>query len=94
LPSDVEGMPLSLLEAMSYGCNVLVSNIEENTQVIGNYGNSFKKSDIQDLTIKLKELINNNPNYSKEEISNYICNKYNWDEIVEKLVNIYKDIKQ
>ena len=31
LPSDVEGMPISLLEAMSYGCRCLVSNIEENT---------------------------------------------------------------
>jgi len=29
LPSDVEGMPISLLEAMSYGCTCLVSDIEK-----------------------------------------------------------------
>ena len=34
LPSDVEGMPLSLLEAMSYGCTCLVSDIDENVQVL------------------------------------------------------------
>ena len=43
LPSDVEGMPLSLLEAMSYGNKCLVSNIEENTSVVENYGYTFKK---------------------------------------------------
>ena len=43
LPSDIEGLPISLLEAMSYGCNTLVSNIEENKQIVKNYGNTFKK---------------------------------------------------
>lgn len=35
LPSDVEGMPLSLLEAMSYGNCCLVSDIKEITEVVG-----------------------------------------------------------
>lgn len=34
LPSDVEGMPISLLEAMSYGNCCLVSDIPENLEVI------------------------------------------------------------
>lgn len=34
LPSDVEGMPVSLLEAMSYGNCCLVSDIAENVEVI------------------------------------------------------------
>lgn len=34
LPSDLEGMPLSLLEAMSYGNCCIVSNISECTEVV------------------------------------------------------------
>ncbi len=49
LPSDVEGMALSLLEAMSYGNCCIVSNINENTEVVGNYAVSFKKGDVEDL---------------------------------------------
>ena len=48
LPSHVEGMPISLLEALSYGNNVLVSDIEENVQVAENYGESFKTGNIED----------------------------------------------
>ena len=71
LPSDVEGMPLSLLEAMSYGNKCLVSDIEENTSVVENYGYTFKKSDVRDLTEKLDSLLNDkeeNNNESSEKL--------------------------
>ena len=54
LPSDIEGMPLSLLEAMSYGCRCLVSDIEENKAVLKNWGYTFKKGNIKDLINKLE----------------------------------------
>jgi glycosyltransferase involved in cell wall biosynthesis len=57
LPSDVEGMPISLLEAMSYGCNCLVSNIEENVQVCKEYAITFEKGNIDDLKIKLEKCL-------------------------------------
>ena len=44
LPSDIEGMPISLLEAMSYGSRCLISNIEENTQVAEEFAQTFKKT--------------------------------------------------
>lgn len=57
LPSDVEGMPISLLEAMSYGKNCVVSNIEENTQVVENMATTFEKSNSEDLTKKLIDVL-------------------------------------
>ena len=93
LPSDVEGMPISLLEAMSYGQCCLVSNIDENIEVIGDNGISFNKGSSSDLKKKLEWLINNSDivdNY-KNKSSNYICNKYNWNEIVEKTIKLYKE---
>ena len=46
LPSDLEGMPLSLLEAMSYGNCCLVSDIPECTEVVEDKALIFKKSDV------------------------------------------------
>ena len=53
LPSDLEGMPLSLLEAMSYGNCCLVSDIEECASVVEDKAIVFKKSDVNDLRVKL-----------------------------------------
>ena len=90
LPSDVEGMPISLLEAMSYGCNCLVSDIEENTQVCGQYGYTFKKSNVKELKEKLDSIINeNNTNINTEDIKKYITNKFNWNDVTDKLVELY-----
>ena len=95
LPSDIEGMPISLLEAMSYGRNCLVSNIEENMQVCENYAISFEKSNIQDLKEKLEYCLNGKiQRKDATEISNYVLNKYNWDDVVEKTEKMYKEDKE
>lgn len=90
LPSDIEGMPISLLEAMSYGRNCLVSNIEENTQITGKYATIFKRSNTHDLKEKLEKCLNKENRFNSEEISNYILKKYNWDEVVKNTEKIYK----
>lgn len=91
LPSDLEGMPLSLLEAMSYGNCCLVSDIDECASVIEDKGIVFKKSDVEDLKEKLQMICNNEEmakNY-KKEASEFICKKYNWDDMVEKTLELY-----
>lgn len=91
LPSDLEGMPLSLLEAMSYGNCCLSSNIEECSTVLEDKGITFKKSNIKDLTKVLQQLSDNKElvkKYKKESQS-YILNKYNWDDIVNKTLDLY-----
>ena len=55
LPSDLEGMPLSLLEAMSYGNCCLVSDIDECASVVEDKALVFKKSDVDDLREKLQQ---------------------------------------
>lgn len=90
LPSDIEGMPISLLEAMSYGKNCLVSDIDENKTVCEEYGTTFKKSNVDDLKQKLEENLNGINRRKSEEISNFILNKYNWDDVVNKTEKLYK----
>lgn len=95
LPSDVEGMPISLMEAMSYGRCCLTSDIEENTQVTGGYGMTFEKSNVEDLKSKLENLIKQEKKermYTSEEISNYILKSYNWNDVVEKTKELYKKV--
>lgn len=90
LPSDVEGMPISLLEAMSYGKNCLVSNIEENTQVTGKYATTFKKSNLDSLIDSLDRCLNGYGRFEDKEIFDYIIKRYDWNDIVERTVKLYK----
>lgn len=90
LPSDVEGMPISLLEAMSYGASCLISDIEENMQVTENNAITFKKGDVDDLTEKLKICLEENNRKKPEELQKFILEKYNWDDVVNKTVKLYK----
>ena len=95
LPSDIEGMPLSLLEAMSYGRNCLVSDIKENVTVCDEYAFSFKKGNVDDLKKQLEKLLSNNKNLKNEsDISKHVLEKYNWDDISKETVNIYKNIQK
>ena len=97
LPSDLEGMPLSLLEAMSYGNCCLTSDIPECTEVVEDKAVIFKKGDIEDLRAKLQylsEYLSDNPDIVqsyKETASGFICNKYNWEDIVDKTLELYKE---
>lgn len=85
LPSDIEGMPMSLLEALSYGNKCLVSDIPENTEVIKDKGYTFSKSDETDLSEKLETLIKAELVTHSEKII-----PFGWDEVTEKTLNIYK----
>lgn len=92
LPSDLEGMPLSLLEAMSYGNCCLVSDIPECTEVVEDKALIFKKSDVSDLWEKLQDVCNHPENVMelKKEAADFICKKYDWDDVVEKTRELYR----
>lgn len=92
LPSDVEGMPLSLLEAMSYGNCCLTSDIPECVEVVGDHAVAFEKSNVEKLREKLQWLCENEAavaNYQKEA-SDYIIERYDWNEIVKKTLELYQ----
>lgn len=92
LPSEVEGMPLSLLEAMSYGNCCLVSDIPECMEVAEHKAVSFKCGDVNNLREKLQLLCDNEDvvrGYKKSS-AEYINEKYNWDSVVEKTLRVYE----
>ena len=92
LPSDVEGMSISLLEAMSYGNCCLVSDIQENIEVVEDKAAAFHKSDVQDLRQKVTELIGH-PELVEEyrsKAADFICSKYSWDKMMQATTQLYK----
>lgn len=93
LPSDLEGMPLSLLEGMSYGNCCLTSDIPECTEVIEDKAVTFKKGSIEDLKNKLQVLCDNEMLVQKYKniARDFICSKYNWDNVVRQTVLLYKN---
>lgn len=93
LPSDLEGMPLSLLEAMSYGNCCVVSDIAECAEVVEDKAVTFQKSNVQDLKEKLQRLCDDSATVQKykNEAADFICSKYNWDEITRKTLAVYED---
>lgn len=85
LPSDIEGMPMSLLEALSYGNTCLVSDIPENTDIINKDCFTFEKSNVEDLGVQLKRILNLNlETHKKTELP------YDWEEVVQKTLEVYK----
>lgn len=92
LPSDVEGMALSLLEAMSYGNCCLVSDICENTEVVEEQALHFRKGDVKDLQEKLQYLLEHPDTVERlrSGSADFICGKYNWDEVVDETLRLYR----
>lgn len=95
LPSDLEGMPLSLLEAMSYGNCCLVSDIPECTEVVEDKAVVFKHSDVAELRYTLQILLDNPEKVTKfkSDAADYICEKYNWDDVVNRTLSIYRGLE-
>lgn len=92
LPSDVEGMALTLLEAMSFGNCCLVSDICENTEVVEDKALVFRKGDTKDLRQKLQYMLAH-PEVVHEygaQSADFICGKYNWDEVVGETIKLYR----
>ena len=92
LPSDLEGMPLSLLEAMSYGNCCVVSDIAECAEVVEDKAVVFQKSNVEQLKEKLQDLCNHPEKVQsyKNSASNFICRKYNWDDVVNRTIALYQ----
>jgi len=89
MPSYHEGLPIALLEAMSYNLDVLVSDIPANVEVQLEQSDYFKVGDVDNLASKL------NVKLESETIRDFqkvIEEKYNWDLIAKKTKGVYEKV--
>jgi glycosyltransferase involved in cell wall biosynthesis len=89
LPSFHEGMPISLLEAMSYRLPVLVSDIPANKQIPLPDGSYFCTGD----EIALERQLHNKIALAFKPVE-YDMSSYNWDCIAKQLIDVYDHVIQ
>jgi glycosyltransferase involved in cell wall biosynthesis len=94
-PSVMEGNSPALMSAMACGRCVVVNGIEQNRETIDDAGIAFKTGDVDELRTILSNLIDNPLlviDYGKKA-RNRIEKVYNWENVVDQLEQVYKNIK-
>lgn len=91
LPSYHEGLPLALLEALSYGLSVLVSDIPAHREIGLSSRRYFHHGNISDLRAKIKLLLKEPlPEDEKQAMMRQIEKRYNWDRIADQTLDVYR----
>lgn len=87
LPSSHEGLPISLLEAMSYRLPVVVSDIPANLELGLSVGCYFHCCDIGQLAERIHRILSFSPSRMDYDMA-----KYDWDIIAGQLACVYKGV--
>ena len=92
LPSDVEGMPMSLLEAMAYGRCCVTSDVPECADVLAGTGLTFKKGDAVDLRRVLRDVLADSAMASRLGLAarERVNTTYDWDSVVKRTLALYE----
>lgn len=93
LPSYLEGMSNSLLEALSYGNCCFISDIPENSEPAAEHAAYFKTGDKDDCASKLQALLDEPPRVQalKETAAEYVTSRYSWDGAVDLTLKVYEE---
>lgn len=94
LPSEIEGLSTGLLEALSYGSCVLVSDIEENLEVIGEAGSTFESKSVENLKLKLDSLLSNEEAVRcfRSRASDHARSHFDWERITDQFEVLYNSL--
>jgi glycosyltransferase involved in cell wall biosynthesis len=93
-PSEAEGMPMCLLEALSYNAPCLVSDIPENTEVGKEYVQTFKVTDIENLKQKIEYCLKEKETIFSKNSREYIQDEFDWDTVVNKTIKLYEETRR
>lgn len=93
LPSELEGMPMSLLEAMAHGLCCVTSDIPECADVLGGAGLTFRKGDAVDLCRVVNEALIDSSKVARlgEAARKRVESTYDWESVVERTLSLYSD---
>jgi glycosyltransferase involved in cell wall biosynthesis len=92
LPSEIEGLPHALLQALSFGRCVLASDIEPNREALGDCGLTFRSGDVEDLRRQLDRLVHD-ATLVQERARNArarVHERYSWEVVVSRLEEVYR----
>lgn len=91
LPSDLEGLPIVLLEALAYGVPVLASDIAPNVEVLGGHGTYFRAGDVDDLRERLNWCVAHLDVLRAQSVDLQLSavQEYDWDRIARQTAEVY-----
>lgn len=95
LPSDLEGLPLVLLEAMQEGVPVVASDIPPHQQLIGTHrGTLFKAGDLDSCSQALEWALDNPSELAERahQAQKHVRLNYNWERVVADTLQLYHDL--
>ncbi|MGD0110328.1 MAG: glycosyltransferase family 4 protein [Armatimonadota bacterium] len=93
-PSELEGLPVSVLEAMSYGRFVLASDIANNREAMGQFGLTFRSGDVEDLQEKLTACLDD-PTLVRSQaldVAKWVLTHRSWDRAVDQIERLYAEV--
>ena len=95
LPSDVEGLPMVMLEAMSEGIAIVASDIPPHRHLLGhNRGVLFRRGDLLSCVQKIEWAISNRPDLKlmADRAKIHVRSSYNWEQITATFLNLYENV--
>ena len=94
LPSDLEGLPIVLLESLALGTPVLASDIPPNREILGDQGEYFRAGDVDDLTGRLRELLPRLPELKARAagLQAGVIAEYDWDRVAKETEQLYASL--
>ena len=93
MPSNTEGLPMAMLEAMAEGVPIIASNIPPHQQLLGeNRGVLFRRGDLKGCIQKIDWAILHTEALKPiaERAKLYVKSTYNWDQITTRFLNLYE----
>jgi glycosyltransferase involved in cell wall biosynthesis len=94
-PSRREGLSVAIIEAMSAGKVVIMSDIKENLELIDHSGIAFPLDDEAELAKEVRFLLDH-PELARDrgaKAREVVKNEYSWERVVDALVHLYHDAK-
>lgn len=95
LPSELEGLPLAMLEAMQEGIPVVASDIPPHQQLLaGGRGMLFQSGNLDSCIHSLNWAIDNSQKLSAmaKDAQNYVQAKYNWNYVTTETLKLYASL--
>lgn len=94
-PSELEGLSIGLIEAMSYGIQCLASDIPENQEVLGDAGLMFQNKDVADLEQRMSAALSDVPKGIELAAAGRrrAQQLFSWERVVDQLEALYRQIQ-
>jgi glycosyltransferase involved in cell wall biosynthesis len=93
LPSSHEGMPIAMLEALSYGLPVIASDISANLEIELPEEHYFPMGNVEALSAKIRDFTARSLTIEeREQRREWVDKRYNWRDIAQQTLDVYQSV--